>query len=346
MKAERATIDDVPQMQRMINLMADRGEMLPRALSELYENIRDFSVVRESGRVVACVALHVSWADLAEIRSLAVDEERQTRGLGALLVETCLQEAAELGISAVFCLTSKPAFFESCGFHHIDKAELPRKVWAECYQCPKFPDCDEVALIHHLWLSSDSKAQELSNTSGNQTLKLNAERTLSTKQIYEGRAVKLRVDTVEKSNGRKSTREIVEHSDCVVIVAMDNEDNVLLVRQYRKPVEKGLLELPAGGIEPGEDPIECVRRELREETGYLPQKIEKLGGFYSTPGYCTEYLHLYLATELSYSPLVAEDTESIELVRVPLNRIPSLIASGEICDAKSIAGLLRVIFKS
>jgi ADP-ribose pyrophosphatase len=172
------------------------------------------------------------------------------------------------------------------------------------------------------------------------------EQTLSTEQVYEGRAVKLRVDTVEKSNGSKTTREIVEHSDCVVVVPLDNQGDILLVRQYRKPVEKGLLELPAGGIEPGEDPVECVRRELREETGYSPQKIEELGGFYSTPGYCTEYLHLYLATELRYSPLVAEDTEGIELVRVPLSRIPGLIASGEICDAKSIAGLLRFIHKS
>lgn len=346
MKVEKAKIDDVPQMQRMINFMANRGELLPRALSELYENIRDFFVVREDGQVVACVALHVSWADLAEIRSLAVDENWQAQGLGALLVEACLQEAGKLGILAVFCLTSKPNFFENCGFQHIDKVELPRKIWSECYQCPKFPNCDEVALIYRLSSGGDREAQAISNTSESQTSMVKREQTLSTEQVYEGRAVKLRVDTVEKSNGSKTTREIVEHSDCVVVVPLDNQGDILLVRQYRKPVEKGLLELPAGGIEPGEDPVECVRRELREETGYSPQKIEELGGFYSTPGYCTEYLHLYLATELRYSPLVAEDTEGIELVRVPLSRIPGLIASGEICDAKSIAGLLRFIHKS
>jgi len=166
------------------------------------------------------------------------------------------------------------------------------------------------------------------------------EKTLSSQLIYDGRAVKLRVDTVRMPSGRETRREIVEHRDCVAIVAIDANDNVLLVNQFRKSVEKELLEIPAGGIDPGEDPVTTVRREMREETGYLPQKVERLGGFYSTPGYCTEYLHLYLATDLTPSPLYAEDTESIKLVRVPISQIPSLIASGSICDAKSIAGLL------
>jgi ADP-ribose pyrophosphatase len=144
-------------------------------------------------------------------------------------------------------------------------------------------------------------------------------------------------------SGRETTREIVEHGDCVAIIAVDDEDNILLVNQFRKPVEKRLLEIPAGGIEPGEEPVDCVRRELREETGFLPQKLERLGGFYSSPGYCTEYLYLYLATDLVSSPLQAEDSESIRLVRVPLSEIPSLITSGSICDAKSIAGLLAFL---
>ena len=165
------------------------------------------------------------------------------------------------------------------------------------------------------------------------------EKTLSSKLIYDGRAVKLRVDTVQMPGGRETTREIVEHSDCVAIVAIDADDNVLLVNQFRKPVEKELLEIPAGGIEPDEDPVATVRRELREETGYLPRKVERIGGFYSTPGYCTEYLHLYLATDLTPSPLYAEDTENIRLTRVPVSQIPGLIASDSICDAKSIAGL-------
>ncbi len=169
------------------------------------------------------------------------------------------------------------------------------------------------------------------------------EKTLSSQLIYEGRAVKLRVDTVEMPGGRKTTREIVEHDECVAVVAIDAEGNVLLVSQFRKAVEKELLEIPAGGIEPGEDPVTAVRRELREETGYLPRKVDRLGGFYSAPGFCTEYLYLYLATDLVLSPLQAEDTESIRLVRVPVSRITSLITSGAICDAKSIAGLLTFL---
>ena len=166
------------------------------------------------------------------------------------------------------------------------------------------------------------------------------EKTLSSQLIYDGRAVKLRVDTVRMPGGRETRREIVEHRDCVAIVAIDADDNVLLVKQFRKSVEKELLEIPAGGIDPGEDPVTTVRREMQEETGYLPRKLERLGGFYSTPGYCSEYLHLYLATDLTPSQLYAEDTESIKLVRVPISQIPGLIASGSICDAKSIAGLL------
>jgi len=169
------------------------------------------------------------------------------------------------------------------------------------------------------------------------------EKTISSQQVYDGRAVKLRVDTVVKSSGKTTTREIVEHSDCVAVVVLDSKDRAILVRQYRGAVGKRLLEIPAGGIDSGEQPINSVRRELQEEIGYLPNKIDKLGGFYAAPGYCTEYLHLYLATYLVPSQLEAEDTEDIEVVRVPLSRVPELIASGEIRDAKSIAGLLRVM---
>ena len=169
------------------------------------------------------------------------------------------------------------------------------------------------------------------------------EETLSSQLIYDGRAVKLRVDSVRLSNGRQTTREIVEHSDCIAVVVIDESDNVLLVKQFRKPVENELLEIPAGGIDPGEDPEEAVNRELREEIGYMPRKVQRLGGFYSAPGYCTEYLYLYLATELVPNQLIAEDTEAINVVRVPIEEIPELIASGRICDAKSIAGLLAYL---
>jgi len=149
LELEKARISDVPQMHQLVNYFADKGEMLARSLSEIYENIRDYFVTKEGERVIACVALHVSWSDLAEIKSLAVAEGSQREGIGAQLVEACLKDAKELGIPTVFCLTYKPGFFEKFGFSQVDKMELPRKVWTECYRCSKFPDCDEVALVYH-----------------------------------------------------------------------------------------------------------------------------------------------------------------------------------------------------
>ncbi len=148
MKIEKARISDATQMHELINYFADKGEMLARALSEIYENIRDYLVVKQGKRVIACAALHVNWSDLAEIKSVAVAEDSQRQGIGDQLIEACLKEAKELGIPTVFCLTYKPAFFEKLGFSQVDKMELPHKVWAECYRCPKFPNCDEVALIY------------------------------------------------------------------------------------------------------------------------------------------------------------------------------------------------------
>ncbi len=157
---------------------------------------------------------------------------------------------------------------------------------------------------------------------------------------FEGRAFKVKVDTIEMPDGRQTTREIVLHSESVAIVPMDASGNVLLVSQYRSAVGMDLLEIPAGGIEPGEDPEQAVRREMQEETGYFPGKLEKLGGFYASPGYCTEYLHAYLVTELTAGRLFAEDTEGIQLMRTPIGKIRGLIDSGAIRDSKSIAGLL------
>ncbi len=149
-KVVKAKIQDIPQIHQLINHFADKGEMLARSLSEIYENIRDFFVVRQGERVIACAALHVSWSDLAEIRSIAVADDSQQQGIGDKLVQACLKEASELGIPTVFCFTYQPAFFKRHRFVDIDKMELPRKVWTDCLRCPKFPDCDEVALICHL----------------------------------------------------------------------------------------------------------------------------------------------------------------------------------------------------
>ena len=149
MKVEKAKINDAQRIHELVNSFADKGEILPRALSEIYENLRDFFVVRDkNNQLIGCVALHINWADLAEVKSLAVSEDKQAKGLGSVLIEACLDEARELGIPTVFCLSYKPAFFEKYNFRRVDKMELPRKVWSECYRCPKFPDCDEVALIY------------------------------------------------------------------------------------------------------------------------------------------------------------------------------------------------------
>ena len=123
--------------------------MLPKALMEIYESLRDFFVyVNSDGSILGCCALHLQWDDLAEIQSLAVLETNKRQGIGMALVEACIEEARQLGISKVFTLTSKPAFFEKNGFKRIDRSELPHKIWAACIKCVKFPDCDEVALVY------------------------------------------------------------------------------------------------------------------------------------------------------------------------------------------------------
>lgn len=149
-KAEKARIGNAIQMHKLVNFFADRGEMLPRSLSEIYENIRDFYVCREDDKVLACAALHINWSELAEIKSVAVLEDYQGKNIGATLISACLDEAKELGIPTLFCLTYKPGFFQKFGFNQVDKLELPQKVWSECYRCPKFPNCDEIAMILQL----------------------------------------------------------------------------------------------------------------------------------------------------------------------------------------------------
>jgi amino-acid N-acetyltransferase len=155
MRVVKAKITDVPGMHKLINTFAEKGEMLPRPLSEIYENLRDYFVVRDNGVVVGCAALHINWSDLAEIRSVAVAGAYQKKYVGLKLVQACLKEAKELGLPTVFCLTYKPAFFEKLDFARVDKMELPQKVWNECYRCAKFPTCDEVSMVHHLDLGTE-----------------------------------------------------------------------------------------------------------------------------------------------------------------------------------------------
>ncbi len=143
-------LKDVKEMQRLVKLYSMRGEMLPRSLSDLYDNIRDFFVSVQKGKVVGICALHVCWEDLAEIRSLAVDEKVRRRGIGAKLVKACLEEAVILGACRIFALTYHPDFFGRLGFKEVDKSVLPHKIWTDCLKCVKFPDCDEIALVKEL----------------------------------------------------------------------------------------------------------------------------------------------------------------------------------------------------
>ena len=169
---------------------------------------------------------------------------------------------------------------------------------------------------------------------------MGTEVTLSSERIYEGRVIHLRVDTVRLPDGGLTRREIIEHRGAVALVAVDENDNVLLVRQFRKAAEQDLLEIPAGTLEPGENPLDCAQRELQEETGYRADWIDPLTGFYPCPGYSTEFIHVYVATGLHPSAAEHDDDEDIEVVRTPLNKALEMFGSGEICDAKSIVGLL------
>jgi amino-acid N-acetyltransferase len=143
----KATVMDVKAIQSLVNTYADSGQMLPRTLNELYEHLRDFNVYEENGSLVGVCALHVSWDRLAEVRSLAVHQDRIKHGVGTALVRQCLAEAAELRVEHVFVLTYQAGFFRKLGFTDVDKKELPHKIWTDCLNCVKFPDCDESALI-------------------------------------------------------------------------------------------------------------------------------------------------------------------------------------------------------
>jgi len=147
----KARMADVKAVHELIAEYARKGDMLPRSLADIYENLRDYFVfLGDDGELVGSAAIHIMWEDLAEVRSLAVREGQMRRRIGTQLVEACISEAIVLGIARVFALTYKPEFFEKLGFHVVDKADLPQKIWTDCLKCSKFPDCDEVALLADL----------------------------------------------------------------------------------------------------------------------------------------------------------------------------------------------------
>lgn len=150
MPARKAKITDVKAIHRLVNEFAKRGEMIPRSLNDLYENIRDIVVYENKGEIKGVCALHILWEDLAELRSLSVRLDAQGIGIGKKLVTMCIEEAKTLGIKRLFALTYHPEFFGKMGFSIIDKSKLPQKIWGECLKCPKFPECDESAVIMNL----------------------------------------------------------------------------------------------------------------------------------------------------------------------------------------------------
>ena len=169
------------------------------------------------------------------------------------------------------------------------------------------------------------------------------EPTVESRVLYRGRILNVREDVVKMASGRLARREIVEHSDAVCLVPVDSNGNVLLVRQYRKPIETFLLEAPAGMVERGEDLGAAALRELREETGHTARKLEPLAQFWLAPGYDTEKMHSYLATDLERAPLSPDEDEDLQVVRVPLSGVEELVRHGEIQDAKSIVSLLLAL---
>ncbi|SFM51815.1 amino-acid N-acetyltransferase [Thermodesulforhabdus norvegica] len=152
----KAKIGDVRAIQDLIMPYAREGRLLPRSLSELYSRIRDFFVCEDNGRIVGCCGLHIVWEDLAEITSLAVNKEFHGRGIGRSLVQACIEEAEELGIPRLFVLTYEEEFFRKLGFQIVDKNIFPQKIWVDCLKCPKFPECDEVALLFNVSAPQES----------------------------------------------------------------------------------------------------------------------------------------------------------------------------------------------
>jgi ADP-ribose pyrophosphatase len=166
------------------------------------------------------------------------------------------------------------------------------------------------------------------------------EQTISSRTIYEGRIISLRVDDVDLGDGRRSVREIVEHPGAVAILVLTEQDELVLVRQYRKAAEQFTLEIPAGTLGKGEDPLACAARELREETGFSAHTIRQICSFYTAVGFCTELMYMFLATGLTAGAQAFDEDEDIEVQTVPVAKAVEMINNGVIVDSKTVAGVL------
>ena len=168
------------------------------------------------------------------------------------------------------------------------------------------------------------------------------EQPLSADYKYRGRIINLRVDTALLPNGSSATREVVEHPGGVCVAALTEDGCLLFVRQFRYPYQKVLLELPAGKLDPGEDPLEAGKRELREETGAEAARYESLGELYPSPGYCGEIIHLYAATGLTFGQMSPDEDEFLEVEKIPLEEAARMVLDNEIADAETQAAVLKV----
>lgn len=168
------------------------------------------------------------------------------------------------------------------------------------------------------------------------------EKTVGARHIYQGRVIGLRIDDVLLPDGKASQREVVEHRGAVAIIALTPEGRLAMVRQWRHPAEREMVEIPAGSLDPGEEPLECARRELEEETGYVAEVVEPLVGFFSAPGFCAEYLHVYVARGLQHSKARPDDDEFVEVEQVSWDDAVMMCRDGRIQDAKSLVAILMV----
>jgi ADP-ribose pyrophosphatase len=167
-------------------------------------------------------------------------------------------------------------------------------------------------------------------------------RIVKQQTIYEGRVVTFNIVDVTTESGQTLTREVIQHPGAVAIVALDDDKNIVLVKQHRIAADQYLVELPAGTLEAGETPLDCAIRELQEEAGYKPNRIEAIGGFFVAPSYTTEYIHLFLAQDLVESKLPEDDDESFEIIKLPLSQAIKDATDGRIIDAKTLIGVLCV----
>lgn len=166
------------------------------------------------------------------------------------------------------------------------------------------------------------------------------EKTISSEMIYDGKVIKVKVDEVQLPNGKTAKREIVTHQGAVAVLPLTNDGKMIAVRQFRKPLEKTIVEIPAGKLEKGENPLDCAIRELEEETGYKAHKLEHFSSFYTSPGFADEILHLYVATDLYEGVLQPDEDEFVETLHLTLEEAKELMAQGEICDAKTVLAII------